>query len=64
MDERLAKRWAVTESLLKAAAVEIAGAPEYQESCDFLSHNELELALDVLEHAGQSLVFRGSTGGV
>jgi hypothetical protein len=52
MDERLLKQWAVAEALLQAAASEIAGSTAFIECSDFLGHNELELALDVLEDAG------------
>lgn len=51
MDERRLKQWETTESLLKAASSEIA-SPTYQRDCaHFIDHNELELALDVLEAA-------------
>lgn len=52
MDERLLKQWQVTEALLRQAASEIAGSTEFAACADFLGHNELELALDVLEDAG------------
>jgi len=54
MDERLIKQWAVTEKLLQDAAAEISGTKEFAECTDFLGHNELELALDVLEDAGHT----------
>jgi hypothetical protein len=52
MNERLIKQWQITEVLLRDAAAEISD-PQALAACeDFLSHNELELALDVLEDAG------------
>lgn len=55
MDERLIKQWQVTESLLDAAAAEIASTEPHCEYKGFLDHNELELALNVLEDAGHEL---------
>lgn len=52
MDERLLKQWQVTEALFWQAATEIDGAPEFAACKEYLSFNELELALDVLEDAG------------
>ena len=52
MDERRLKQWQVTEALLRQAGTEIDGAPELAACEEYLSHNELELALDVLEDAG------------
>lgn len=54
MDDRLIKQWAVTEKLLQDAAAEISGTKEFAECMTFLGHNELELALDVLEDAGHT----------
>ena len=54
MDERLLKQWQVTEALLRQAATEIPGSSEFSVCEEFLSHNELELALDVLEDAGRN----------
>ena len=53
MDEQLIKQWQVTESLLATAAAQIASTEYYHEYSDFISHNELEIALDMLEEAGQ-----------
>lgn len=49
MDERLLKQWEVTRRLLQTAASEIASPVHLQEFDDYLSHNDLELALDILE---------------
>lgn len=54
MDDGLVKQWQVTEALLRQAASEISESDKFVVCNDFLSHNELELALDVLEDAGQS----------
>lgn len=54
MDERLAKQWCVTEALLREAVAELDGSTEFVECNHFLSHNEFELALNVLEDAGHS----------
>jgi hypothetical protein len=51
MDERLLKQWETTERLLKAAASEIASPARQRDFSHFIDHNELELALDVLEAA-------------
>jgi hypothetical protein len=56
MDERLVKQWAVTGTLLQAASSEIKGSTAFVACRYFLEHNELELALDVLEEAGHELV--------
>lgn len=52
MNERILKQWQVTEALLRQAATEIDGAPEFAACEEYLNHTELELALDVLEDAG------------
>jgi hypothetical protein len=52
MDERLLKQWQITETLLDTAAAELSGASVLQTYRDFIEHNELEMALDVLEDAG------------
>lgn len=49
MDERLIKRWEVTAQLLQSAASELASPMHQREFARYLKHNELELALDVLE---------------
>jgi hypothetical protein len=49
MDERLLKQWEVTGRLLQSAASEITSPMHQQEFAHYLNHNELELALDVLE---------------
>lgn len=51
-DERLLELWRVTGSLLRQAAADLTHTPEFAECDEFLQHNELELALDVLEEAG------------
>jgi hypothetical protein len=51
MDARLVKQWEVTRRLLQLAATEIASDVHQREFAHCLSHNELELALDVLEGA-------------
>ena len=53
MDERLEKQWEVTRSVLNRAASQIADTEHYDDYRHYLSHNELELALDVLEDAGK-----------
>lgn len=55
MDERLIKQWDVTKTLLAEAARQIESSSFYAEYADFISHNELELALDVLEAAGEEV---------
>jgi hypothetical protein len=55
MDERLIKQWQITKSLLMTAAIQIESSEYYTEYVEFISHNELELALDVLEEAGQHI---------
>jgi hypothetical protein len=52
MNERLIKQWEVTQSLLNSAATEVLGTPAYEQYRNFIGHNELELALDVLEDIG------------
>ncbi len=52
MDERLRKQWAVTTDLLQVAAAEVSSAAGYSEYCDYIKHNELELALNVLQDIG------------
>ncbi|MEO1246542.1 MAG: hypothetical protein AAFX56_12760 [Pseudomonadota bacterium] len=52
MNERLKKQWETTERVLNYAAVQIAETEFYQEYREFISHNELGLALDILEEAG------------
>ena len=54
MDERLIKQWEITETLLQAAAAELSGTAEFAECSELLDHNELELALNVLEEAGHA----------
>ena len=51
MDQRLHKQWEVTRGWLEAAASEITSAVHREEFGHFINHNELELALDVLEDA-------------
>jgi len=53
MNERLLKQWAVTEKLLSEAALQVEGTPAFVECMDFLSHNELGLALDTLAAEGE-----------
>lgn len=53
MNEKLIKQWQVTEGLLRKAAAELSDAKALAACENFLSHNELELALDVLEDAGR-----------
>lgn len=52
MNERLVKQWEVTRSLLNAAATEVSSTTAYERYQNFIGHNELELALDVLEDVG------------
>ena len=52
MNERLRKQWETTERVLSYAAAQIAETDFNQEYRDIISHNELALALDVLEEAG------------
>ena len=52
MNDRLIKQWQITEGLLREAAAELSDAKALAACEGFLSHNELELALDVLEDAG------------
>lgn len=54
MDKRLLKQWDVTHRLLQSAALEITSVAHRQEYVDFISHNELGLALDVLEDAASN----------
>jgi len=56
VDERLQKQWKVTATLLSAAAAaaEVLDAPGYSEYQEYMEHNELELALNVLEDIGSS----------
>jgi hypothetical protein len=54
VDERLLKQWKATATLLSAAAAEVLDAPGYSEYQDYVEHNELELALNVLEDIGSS----------
>lgn len=58
MDERLIKRWTVTEKLLRDAAGQLGGEaiPDFEK---FLKHNELGLALDCLVDEGD---LRGAPG--
>lgn len=53
MNERLRKQWELTESLLREAAEHIRSSSHFDSYSDFIDHNELELALDVLEEAGE-----------
>ena len=55
MDERLIKQWEVIKALLAEAARQIESSSFYGEYADYISHNELELALDVLEAAGEEV---------
>lgn len=67
-DPRLEKSWTITRTLLSRAKAALPLAPagasaELEETlADYerlLNHNELELALDALEHAGGLVAARG-----
>jgi hypothetical protein len=67
-DAELVKRWKITETLLERARHALPDAPvrheqEYAEHLaqyrEFLEHNELELALDILEKLGHLIPARG-----
>jgi len=63
-DARLVKGWTITRTLLERARHALPGRhqPEYAALLtryhDFMEHNELELALDILEELGH-LTFAG-----
>lgn len=68
VDPRLEKSWSVTRTLLSRAKAALPVPPpearaEFDETLAeyerMLSHNELEIALDALEHAGGLVVARG-----
>jgi len=67
-DPELVKSWKVTETLLERARHALPDAPvDHEQACiallaqyrEFLEHNELELALDVLEELGHLISARG-----
>jgi hypothetical protein len=67
-DSRLEKSWSVTRTLLSRAKDALPVPPsearaEFEETLAeyerMLGHNELELALDALEHAGGLVLARG-----
>lgn len=64
-DAKLVKSWKITQTLLKRArrALPVRQEPEYAALStryhEFLEHNELELALDILEELGQLTSARG-----
>ena len=53
MDARLKKQWEVTRSLLSEAAVQVSSMPGFSSFGEYIEHNELELALNVLEQLGE-----------
>jgi hypothetical protein len=67
-DAELVKRWKITETLLKRARHTLPDAPvRHEQECaeylalyrEFLEHNELELAFDILEKLGHLISARG-----
>jgi hypothetical protein len=67
-DVTLHKRWQVTQTLLQRAKCALPTPPQAQQDefaillaryQHFLDHNELELALDMLEEVGDLLPCRG-----
>ncbi|WP_145984254.1 hypothetical protein [Bradyrhizobium nitroreducens] len=64
-DPKLVKSWKITEALLERArrALPVGHEREYAARLtqyhEFLEHNELELALDVLEELGHLISARG-----
>jgi predicted house-cleaning noncanonical NTP pyrophosphatase (MazG superfamily) len=67
-DVELVKRWKITETLLERARHALPDAPvQHEQKCaehlaqyrEFLEHNELELALDILEVLGHLISARG-----
>jgi hypothetical protein len=67
-DAEQVKSWKITETLLERARHALPDAPvHHEQECaehlaqylEFLEHNELELALDVLEKLGHLISARG-----
>jgi hypothetical protein len=64
-DPKLVKSWKITEALLERArrALPVGHEQEYAalltQYHEFLEHNELELALDILEELGHLISARG-----
>ena len=67
-DAELIKSWKITETLLERARHALPDAPVQHEQeraallaryQEFLEHNELELALDILEELGRLISARG-----
>jgi hypothetical protein len=64
-DAKLAKNWKVTETLLERARHALPAHHEQEYAAlltqyrEFLEHNELELALDILEELGHLISARG-----
>ena len=64
-DAKLVKSWKITQTLLERArrALPVQHEPEYAALLtryhEFMEHNELELALDILEELGQLTSARG-----
>ena len=52
MSAELQKQWEITKSFLAKAGDQVASCAGYAEYLDYLEHNELGLALDVLEGLG------------
>ncbi|NKF24501.1 hypothetical protein [Solimonas marina] len=48
MNERLLKRWAITEKLLSEAALQVKDSAGFVECMDYIGYNEFGLALDTL----------------
>ncbi|NKF22971.1 hypothetical protein [Solimonas marina] len=53
MNERLIKQWAISEKLLSEAALQVKDSEAFTECMEFLSHNELGLALETLGAEGE-----------
>ena len=57
-DAKIVKRWKITETLLERARRALPARDERQYAallsryCEYMEHNELELALDILEELG------------
>jgi hypothetical protein len=64
-DPKLIKSWKVTEALLERARHALPARNEQEYAAlltryrEFLEHNELELALDILEEIGHLISARG-----
>ncbi len=53
MDERLQKQWQVTRALLTDAATQVSLVEGFSNYQEYVEHNELELALNVLVSLGE-----------